>query len=154
MIFAFAALMLAQGASAPVQDDPGFCRVVQTVVAAAAEPEPFASLRGRPWADGAQYSSRVEPPGFEGYCSVAHVTAEDGAYGAALWCRRSLAPAGLTAAGLSEGVGRCLGLTPASGSEDRETLFETARYRIHIEEQGTDRAHVGRSVEVRVTARR
>jgi len=143
-----AAAVLATTA-APAAATVDRCEWVLGVLAAAEETEPFASLRGAAVSSG-ESRSIVTVPGFAvRHCTILDLVADFGE-GAALWCRRSLAGPELTARGLADLVADCAGEPVASDPWPGLERYhiDVGGVRIFIKESGTDRAHVGRSIEL------
>lgn len=139
------ALLAATGSPAAAGD----CDWVSRALEAAEESEPFASLRGAERSP-AETTSTLIAPGFApGSCAIGWYGVGFGE-GPALWCRQSLAPPGLSGAGLANVVRACTGLDGASDPWPGvyRVSFDVGGTRIAIEESGAEGAHVGRWVEV------
>ena len=132
---------------------PGFCTVLDAIIAAADEPTPFKTQRIASGYGNEVWSSQVVP-GFD-HCVVTTETIA-GAEVPVLGCWRRMAPRTLTANQLALETGACLGDAPTPSVWDPtvgEMVFDLGRVRIVVEESCTDQCHVGRFVGYRVQAR-
>ena len=139
-------LAAAGGAAAQPDETPDwrkskgvFCTALDEALAAAREPEPFASLRvqvlGRP------DTSRLTIPGFEDHaCSVRR---------GSLYCTQTLAPPHLTLEALTADTARCLGQQPEE-LEGFQVFELDNQVAIQIESECNDACHVGRRMTYRI----
>ena len=132
-------LALAGGAAA-AQDKADFCTELRRTMAAARETPAFASLEAAP-----------PELGFEGGGCLRVWAGKAPAYR----CHQTLSPPDLSQERLVERTRACLPEAVEAETEDYgERLLHYREYDIEIDETGTDRSHVGRSVSLDVTLRR
>ncbi len=150
----FALALTGAGSPDAPASPPGFCTVLDAIIAAAHEPTPFRSLSA-PADYGNQAWSTQVVPGFA-YCSLTTTTIA-GSEIPTVSCWRRMAPRDLTANSLALETGSCLGEAPTPSVWDPtvgEMVFNQGPVRIVIEESCTDQCHVGRLVTYRIEARR
>ena len=142
--FALAGLLAALASPAAAQAD--FCAMLDQLKAAALEPQAFESLKAAPEQN--EPNSTVTVPGFAVHsCRIANY-GHDFGQGTGIWCRQSLAPPELSLDILASEMERCTGVKGVREDEwNNALLFDLGPVTVMVDEDGTDRAHVGRSVE-------
>lgn len=115
-----------------------FCAVLGQVLAAAREPEPYASLRVNLASD--PNRSRIDIPAFE-RCHVR---------GDSFRCSRTGAPSELTLENLTADTHRCLGGRVQPRDDEGFQVFEMGKVAIQIESECSDECVAGRVVNYRV----
>ena len=138
------ATALAAAATPALAADP-FCDALNKLVAAAEEEDPFASQKVG-GSDG-MFGVRDPVPGFRpSVCSIANMGFEFG-QGPSAFCRQTLAPPELNGRDLAAEVMRCTGADiEPNPARQYEVSFLIRGVIVRIEESGTDRGKVGRSV--------
>ena len=138
--------LLAAALASPAAAGPDFCAVLDRLKAAALEPKPFDSLRANP--SHREPNSTVTVPGFAGHsCRIADY-GHDFGEGTGVWCHQNLAPPELSIVILSAEIERCTGVKGVrSDPWGRTLLYDLGPVTVMVDENGTNRAKVGRAGE-------